>query len=1280
MRLGLRAAMLVFMAGLAIAGLAAFVVVSDAIGTSGTPSSGSGHGGHESTGVAAAIARFGGEARGAPSVGREKLDDGSRHTLATPSGPLISAYSSATSRTYRTARGTMLTDSYLSPVNYQDSAGEWQPILNQLVRDKTGWRNEANSLLLNLPTTLSAPVSLSAGSASVSFALLGAHGTAAVSGDIARYANALPMADAAYESTSSGVDERITLKTSAAPRVLNFNLSTGPNLQLRRMAEGALGLFDDHDGLVFYIPQSVAYPATGTATPSRPLPLSLTGSGSNWRLSLNLEEPWLRRELSSGPVIVDPSITYGHHESGAGDGGPERTCTLKEASPTKSFCSKEENLSVGNKTGAVEHALIFPSSSHPGNAILLRGELVLSFAHSATKKRVNLGIYRVTQASTASATWDTYDGTHAWKTPGGDYGEGGDTLVVDGAGGEEAEGPEVDLNITQMMQEWENGPESKAAQGYAGDGMMLALAPGSEKNTIEFHNGTDKAKVPIYVEEWVGGGSGVKPQFTMLPIPLTDRMNMAVNAANGNLLVQSNDLSVKGRGIEFTANRVYNSETSSAFQNEFGTWQDSNQPGLRKESNGEGGSRNLLLFRDGTGAWYQFYWNASTSEYITPPGLKATLCASYSASPCPVSSTYRLTFNESQTHIDFNSYGAPVDVEDRHGNKLASNGENYPPTKWTDTEGRAFTYTKIDSEGTETEERARTNAYTSLTDVSGERTVHYGYETVERLPVLTSFTDAAGNITHYEYKGSKLIKVTSPRGEVTKITYTEAPATRTGLVEKIIRTTNAEHSEGPIWTFKYYKAGEAPAPCTSAQQATVVKDPDGSSGETGHTTTYCANAWDQVEKTVDASGNETATSYDAFGNVSAITAPARETGDSRGVTSFVYGTNGQNLLCEVQGTTSVVTECPAGALEKGYSTSQTYEDTNFAFQPTKTTSPRLQTTNLCYYGGTHACTGKGKEGETGEGGALRRETQPLEETTTIYTYEKDGNVSSSTDFDGHTTSYEYDASGNLKTVIPPSGSGLGEQTIAVDGDSRPHIIVQCLAESSCTSSDTTTLTYDPLDRVTEAVYTGPGATKTIKYTYDADGNLEKRVDPTGTTNFTLDPLNRLTEEALPGSVSNAYSYDEASNLLSLTDAGGTTHYFYNGLNELESMYEPGGNCGKEPSKCTTTVHDNDGSLTKTTYPSGASMRYKLDPTTGRILVAEADGTKGETLLSHTYSYYTSINDSPLIFKDTFSGPGGVTAESDYTYDALDRLLEGLTKARPRRTSPAIYTATTPSGT
>jgi hypothetical protein len=303
-------------------------------------------------------------------------------------------------------------------------------------------------------------------------------------------------------------------------------------------------------------------------------------------------------------------------------------------------------------------------------------------------------------------------------------------------------------------------------------------------------------KNAIYATEWEQGGQGNSPEYTMLPVSLTDRMNMSVNVASGNLLVESNDLHVAGRGLDFNASRVYNSLND--FENEFGNWQDSNQPGLRKESAQSEGNANLIWLRDGSGSWFQFYWNASKSEYITPPGIKATLCASYSAPPCPVSSTYRLTFNESQTHIDFNLFGAPVDVEDRHGNKLTSNGGNYPPTQWTDTEGRHVTYTKEkNSKG----EEFLQGPYTSLADVSGERTVHYAYEQHENFhngPQLTSFTDANGQITHYEYYNTELVKITTLRGEVIKITYTKYPATCTGLVEKTIRTTNAEHTIGRV--------------------------------------------------------------------------------------------------------------------------------------------------------------------------------------------------------------------------------------------------------------------------------------------------------------------------------------------------------------------------------------------------------------------------------------------------------------------------------------------------
>jgi RHS repeat-associated protein len=926
-----------------------------------------------------------------------------------------------------------------------------------------------------------------------------------------------------------------------------------------------------------------------------------------------------------------------------------------------------------------------------------------------------------------------------------------------------------------------------------------------------------------------------------------------------------------------------------------------------------------------------------------PTGIKAVLCSAGNL-PCPgtlpTGVKWRLTYNQSQEHIDFTNWGHVVSVSDRYGNTLtAGYTEGIGQiTSWTDTQGRKMEYFRGSSN----------RSFTEVKDVAGGRHVSYEYEGSGASQQLIAYTDASGNTTHYHYESYDLTKITTPKGNVTKLTYDGQHR-----IHNITRTTNGEHTTGPTTKFTYYALGSAPAPCTAQQKATVVTDPDGVPGEStppvyssqfgstgsgagqfkapkgialdgkgdvivadeensrvdvfkengefvksfgsfgskagqfdevkgvaadskgniwavdqgnnwvekfnekgeyietvgsagsgsgqlkepkgiaidahnnvwitdygnnrveefnekgefvrtvgaagsgngqfsgprelavdhsgylwvsdgnnnrveefnekgeflktfgslgtgngqfkepkgivvdaqnnvwvtdaennriekfngageyetqfgsegtehgqfrepwgiqvnahgevfvsdtqnnriekfapaagseaGHTETYCANVLDEVEKAVDAEGHERKVKFDPFGNVTTATSPAHETGGSEALTSFIYGTGGQNLHCEVQTDEEAMKECPAGALEKGFSNRYAYGDTKFAFQPSEAVSARQKVTKLCYWERSECKVPPGEKGEKGE---LKQQTDALpSQNTQNYSYGEHGEIVSSTDPDGHKTTYEYDSSGNLKTVTPPSGSGLGKETITVDADSRPHTVTQCLVESggSCTSSETATLTYDKLDRVTEAVDTGPGATKTFKYTYDADGNLEKRVDPTGTTKFTLDPLNRLTEESLPNGASNAYAYDEASNLRSLTDAGGTTHYFYNLLNQLEATYEPGGNCGKEPSKCTRAVYDGAGSLSKITYSSGATLNYTVDPIAGRPTAITAKSPSGETLLSNSYNYRSGVNDTPLIYQDAYSQPGTASDTTTYEYDALDRLREAKTTGTP----------------
>ena len=271
------------------------------------------------------------------------------------------------------------------------------------------------------------------------------------------------------------------------------------------------------------------------------------------------------------------------------------------------------------------------------------------------------------------------------------------------------------------------------------------------------------------------------------------------------------------------------------------------------------------------------------------------------------------------------------------------------------------------------------------------------------------------------------------------------------------------------------------------------------------------------------------------------------------------------------------------------------------------------------------------------------EDQLPSEKELAFEYNEHGQPVASKEAAGNTTKYKYDTKGNLEEIVPPAP--LEPTKITVDADSRPHVITDG-------AKHVETITYDKLDRITEIAYTGTGTAKTIKYEYDADGNLGKREDSiNGTTKYTVDQLNRLTKEELPGSKANEYEYNEASDLTAFTDSGGTTKYKYNALNELEGMTEP------SATKETTFTYDNDHRLTKITYPSGVSENYKLEENTGRPETITFEGLTGGTVPNLSYTYLSGKNQTSLIqtLKESTSG-----ATTTYKYDPLNRLKEATT--------------------
>jgi RHS repeat-associated protein len=1181
-------------------------------------------GSRESAGVRAVLAR---QLQQPGPVAVSQGGAGGLGDAAPPNGELLASRSTAFSDTWKAPKG-LVTRVFAAPVNYKGSDGAWHPIDNALTpRALGGYEDTANSFSLTLPESLSSGVTLSDQGGSVSFSLAGASSAfPLVSGQTATYRDVLPATDVSYVSQPTGVQELVTLKSSEAPEKLRYTLSTGGGLSPERETDGSIAFVNGQGGVSFRMPAPRVFAADAGPSTGRALPSTLTAVGSGWELTVDTGESWLRDELASESVVIDPSI----------ESSLSALCELYENEEGSRCPPTVLQEGAPSETEEARALLKFSLSSVPLGALVLNAKLGMDVEYTRTGVAKAVGVYRVTKPWTNSATWFTYDGTHDWSAPGGDYAnpeKNSDAAVNPSVG---AKTGWYYWYPTKMVQEWvntANAPElNKEPQGYANEGLILKDQTSHQAlNLLNItQGGTNKPYLEVSYEP---RGFGSEPQYTQLSAPLDDKTTMSVNPASGNLRVASNDLNIAGTdGLGFSAATEFNNLDPEL--HDYSRWTESMQIDAFEFSNGD-----VWVWDDG--AAYPFA-KQSNGSYVTPPGIKAQLCTAGHA-PCPTSlpekATWRLAFDDSAgVYVDIaDAYDEPVDMGNKYGDKLtATFGEDDDLATWTDTGARKIDYTQKVYDGSRT-------FNTEIADVAGSRHVSFGYgpESENGGSQLTSYTDANGETTHYEYEYYDLTKITLPNGGVVKLVYNGE-----SQVTEVMRTTNLAHTEGPTTKFSYYALGSAPAPCTTKQKGTVVKDADWT--KTGaHETLYCSNVLDEVEKTVNAAGKETTASYNPFGDETSSTAAAPGNEGSGDRSSSVYDEAGVNRLCEVtSASTSEIGSCPTRPDKTALVTSYSYHGEGTPYSVTDQENPEGRNVSNCYshekqepkHGEELSCTT-----EVGPAGSLAYKTDQLAEQNELkFTYEADGNVKTSTDADGHTTEYAYDSQGQLDEIKPPAP--LSSSTIKDDADGRPEVMTDGAGHK-------TTITYDKLDRVTKLVYSGTGTAKTVTYEYEANGNLKKREDSTGTTEYTVDPLNRVTKEALPGKLSNEYTWDAASNMTSFSDGGGTTKYAYNGLNELESMTEPG------ETKSTSFAYDNDQRLTKITYASGAIESYKLEPTSGRPETITAEGVTGTTVPKLTYSYKEGEDATSLVQSLTESTGDTIT----YFYDKLNRLTEAKTK-------------------
>jgi hypothetical protein len=614
-----------------------------------------------------------------------------------PAGELVPSLATAFSDTWSARRSPLVTRIFNQPVNYKTSDAQWHAIDDSLVASALGgYENAANSFSLRLPESLTSGVSVSDQGRTVSFTLEGAAASLpSVSGDTATYARVLPSTDLAYVSESGGVREIATLRDSGAPSELRYSLSLASGLTPHQRGDGSIAITDGQGGTLFTIPAPAAYrPGAGPAS-GRGLPTTIAQSGASWLITVNTGEAWLREQLASGPVAIDPTVTV----------SATQACTLNAESPKATSCSSSTLQEGYDSTHQEHHSLLeFGLGSIPQASVILNAKLGLYVeAHSTTTAKA-VGVYRVTKPWSTSATWETYDGTHAWTTPGGDYNnpsEKSDASVNASVG--------VSTGWyywypTKMVQEWvntANAPEQGGQrEGAANEGLIVKDQKDSEtQNLLTLASPTASANKPFIEVVYTKRGVGVEPQYTQVSTPVTDKLTMSVNVASGNLMLANKDMHIAGvNGVDFTSNRYYNNLQPE--EHDLGAWRESMFVEAGEYANGD------VHVGNGTGPLWVFQKQPTGNGYITPPGIKAKLCTNATTtkeSPCPETwpsseIKWRLVYEDpEERYVDFTSFGWALHFGNKYEPKLTAGFTEGAGaiTSWTDTRGRVVKYSVL---------------------------------------------------------------------------------------------------------------------------------------------------------------------------------------------------------------------------------------------------------------------------------------------------------------------------------------------------------------------------------------------------------------------------------------------------------------------------------------------------------------------------------------------------------------------------------------------------------
>jgi RHS repeat-associated protein len=246
------------------------------------------------------------------------------------------------------------------------------------------------------------------------------------------------------------------------------------------------------------------------------------------------------------------------------------------------------------------------------------------------------------------------------------------------------------------------------------------------------------------------------------------------------------------------------------------------------------------------------------------------------------------------------------------------------------------------------------------------------------------------------------------------------------------------------------------------------------------------------------------------------------------------------------------------------------------------------------------------------------------------TYDGNNRLATVTDPVGAVVTYGYDAAGNLTTVtMPDTGvwsysydrhrltsvtTPTNDPLFTNSFDEFNRVITQTdaaaetLAVAYATPSKGVTTVTDPETNTWRFYFDRYGRTtdkvdplgRVFAARYDADGNLQQRINPDGETwTFAYDARGNTTSESDPLGNPTSYTYNPLRQPLTVTDARGNVWTnVYDSLGNLTSSTDP-------DNKTTTYTYDSRGNVTSATNPLNQTTSYTYDTANNRTSMTDA---------------------------------------------------------------------------